>query len=82
MRPASLPRAPGPGSAGPAHPARPRPRPAGPAPSPGGPGRRDECRAGPRPPEEQAGGAGARETPGGSTAHGSLSPADAPSLFS
>lgn len=45
----------------------------GPAPSPGGPGRRDKCRAGPRPPQEQEGAGRARETSGGSAAHGSLS---------
>lgn len=73
MRPASLPQAAAPGSAGPApQPRGPAPRP-GPAPSPGGPGRRDKCRAGPRQPEEQEGAGGTRETPVGSAAHGSLS---------
>lgn len=58
---------------GPPRPSATRPRLLpGPAPSSGGPGRRDKCLAGPWPPQEQEGAGGARETPGGSAAHGSL----------
>lgn len=81
VRPASLPRAPGPGSAGPALPSRPRPRRPRPRPLPRRsrplPRRSREARWMPSgAPAARGAGRGsgrARETPGGSAAHGCLS---------